>query len=207
MRFSILLRIVGDVTSYPAVDPPRRHPFQYPLADRRRCNQAGPRPPRCRHHGFSILLRIVGDVTARLSALAPSLPGCFSILLRIVGDVTYDSVCALCGAAQRFSILLRIVGDVTIFLMPDHEWSLKFQYPLADRRRCNTCAFRCCQAVEFGFSILLRIVGDVTRRPPGRRRRKNLVFQYPLADRRRCNRNGSRQACHASQVSVSSCGS
>mgnify|MGYP005851904275 CR=1 FL=1 len=111
VRFSILLRIVGDVTvndreisfqhgrfQYPLADRRRCNrrlnfpgnapeQFQYPLADRRRCNLHASSVSSSATSSFSILLRIVGDVTPLTITTAPD-HGRFSILLRIVGDVT-----------------------------------------------------------------------------------------------------------------------
>ena len=158
----------------------RAQAFQYPLADRRRCNYRSHSIAVFAPRRFSILLRIVGDVTATAQAVAADLCR-FSILLRIVGDVTSIDPAIRQEIAERFSILLRIVGDVTA--------------ASASSTRCTRC-----------FSILLRIVGDVTNvvTPDGH---NVCAFQYPLADRRRCNPVRPRFRGQPPAVSVSSCGS
>ena len=111
--FSILLRIVGDVTGCGInLREMMDHQFQYPLADRRRCNFLLPPTLDDLTACFSILLRIVGDVTVRDRQIEADLVS-FSILLRIVGDVTTASLWTPWHGASCFSILLRIVGDVT----------------------------------------------------------------------------------------------
>ena len=113
-----------------------RLPFQYPLADRRRCNTGHSHHADHFHHSFQYPLADRRRCNPVATPATPRNADRFSILLRIVGDVTIAQRRPTV-VQERFSILLRIVGDVT---RRDHTHDNArdmFQYPLADRRRCN----------------------------------------------------------------------
>ena len=139
--------------------------FQYPLADRRRCNNL-----------------------TRWTAL--NLFGCFSILLRIVGDVTcVGSSQRIAHQAFQYPLADRRRCNIRCETAhAEREW---FQYPLADRRRCNHRLALADEGTQQMFQYPLADRRRCNARLLSQGPRHSRKFQYPLADRRRCNRIGA----------------
>ena len=135
--------------------------FQYPQSDRRRCNNPLVPVPQEVNHPFSILNRIGGDATPawghprrEMRSLSVSSIGSEAMQLR---PPDRDAGHPPLSVSSIGSEAMQPGGPTS-----KPAFSLTFQYPQSDRRRCNASGFA----------------------PGGARS----IFQYPQSDRRRCNK-------------------